>query len=183
MIIVEGPDGSGKTTLVRDLSRDLNMLVAPRVVAQDTTAMVDLKQWVDHNLDRGFQPVIFDRHRLISEPIYGTIMPGKRENSGFWADFEWLAESMRRFYDIQPFIVVCLPPYDVVMNNLLDDPSNREVFPHTWAIYRAYQAFAASGLSGHGVDCVYNYASGGDRQLFMRMLESRILHRMHNRRR
>lgn len=181
MIIVEGPDGSGKTTLVKKLSNDLGLLIAERVVARDTTAMVDLKEWVDFNLSRGFQRTIFDRHRLISEPIYGTILPHKRENSGFWADFEWLVQSMRKFYDIEPFVIVCLPPYDVVMNNLLDDPTNQEVFPHTWAIHRAYQAFAASGICGRGVDVVYDYTQAGDQQLFYRMLQSRILHRMYRR--
>lgn len=181
MIIIEGPDGSGKTRLAHTLSERMNLPIAPRVVAQDTTPLVDLKAWVDDNLDRGFQGAIFDRHRLISEPIYGTVLPWKNtDTEGFWGDLEWLAEAMGKFYNLRPLIIICLPPYEVVHHNLQDDPHNQRVLPHAWAIYRAYQAFAASGLCSRGVDLVYDYTSQHDRESYLRAIESRIMSAMYH---
>ena len=41
MIIVEGPDGAGKTTVLQDLKTVFDLPVAPRVVSKETEAMVD----------------------------------------------------------------------------------------------------------------------------------------------
>ena len=76
MIIVEGPDGAGKTTLIRQLQeRWPDLAVAPRVVSKDAEAMVDLQEWVNINLSDGPQYKIFDRHRLISEFARLTDVP------------------------------------------------------------------------------------------------------------
>ena len=136
MLIVEGPDGSGKTTLVNLLKAELGVGVAPRVVSKDTEAMVDLRGWVDHNLDTGLVPTIFDRHRLISEPIYGPIMRDDAE-PGF-DTLSWLAPRMKRFYELRPFIIYCLPPLSVVLENLKGDPDNIAIVDRAERIYQSY---------------------------------------------
>ena len=138
MIVVEGPDGAGKTTLITQLVLHTGLPVAPRVVSKDAEAMVDLKQWVDENLDQGFHQVIFDRHRLISEPIYGPILRQKLE-PGF-DSMSWLFPRLRQFYRIDPVIIYCLPPFETVWDNVRDDESNkvvaqREVIQQIWGAY------------------------------------------------
>src|SRR5690348_14203507 len=85
--------------------------------------MVDLKAWVDDNISQGFQELIFDRHRLISEPIYGSILRAEPE-PGF-DDFEWFEARLRQLYKLDPVIIYCLPPFEVVWNNILSGDDNK----------------------------------------------------------
>lgn len=138
MIVVEGPDGAGKTWMVNLLHEEFGYPIAPRVVSKDTEAMVDLQDWVDRNLDEGFQATIFDRYRLISETIYGPLLRGKAQ-PGF-DNIRWLAPRLQRFYDIKPFIIYCMPPLAAVEANLDGDLDNVAVVHKTRAIYSAYTA-------------------------------------------
>ena len=74
MLIVEGPDGAGKTQLIQRLRLNLQLELMPRVVSSDTEMMVDLQEWVNEDLHAGLKRAIYDRHRLISEPIYGPVL-------------------------------------------------------------------------------------------------------------
>lgn len=158
MIVVEGPDGAGKTTLIKQLVEELGLPVAPRVVSKGAEAMTDLRTWVDQNLDEGFQPRIFDRHRLISETIYGPILRHHQE-PGF-DQLKWIGPRMRRFYDLEPIIIYCLPPLEEVMKNISDDPDNVVVVDHIEAIYSAYVARAALDHTfAPGIVKVWDYTS------------------------
>lgn len=140
MIIVEGPDGSGKTTLLRELSAYFpDVPIAPRVVSKDAEAMVDLKEWTEENTALGWQNKFYDRHRLISEPIYGAILRDKPE-PGF-NDFAWLGSQMGKFYrNVKPLVIYCLPPLNVVLHNLQGDEDNATINPKSEVIYAAYVA-------------------------------------------
>jgi len=108
--------------------------------------MVDLKRWTENNVCLGFQKKIFDRHRLISEPIYGSIMRSNFE-PGF-GDLTWLHMAYANFYNhCKPLIIYCLPSYDVVRANLKEDEDNRTVFPKIRRIYSLYVSAAARDLS------------------------------------
>ena len=103
MVIIEGCDGSGKSTLIKRLLKDLDVELQPRVVNQDAEAMVDLQDWVSKDLQKGFGRRLYDRHRLISELIYGPAIRGKME-PGF-DDATWLTTKLYRFY---PVSALCL---------------------------------------------------------------------------
>lgn len=141
MIVFEGPDGAGKTTLIEAFQEAFDTPVAPRVVSKDAEAMVDLQDWVDDNLSQGFQYRIFDRHRLISETIYGPILRGTQQ-PGF-NQLSWMGPRLYRFYELKPVIIYCLPPLEVVKANILNDPDNKVVEEKIEAIYSAYVARAA----------------------------------------
>lgn len=139
MIIVEGPDGAGKTTLIKALQKRFDLPVASRVVSKDTEALLDLQHWVDQNLAIGFQPCIFDRHRLISEPIYGPILRD-RAQPGF-DNIAWLTPRLRLLYwKVQPIIIYCLPSINTVRNNVTEDDDNKVVYGRIDSIYSAYVA-------------------------------------------
>lgn len=144
MIIVEGPDGAGKTSLINTLVDRWGYPVAPRVVSKNTEAMIDLQAWVDENLDLGFQQVIFDRHRLISEPIYGPILRETTE-PGF-TELAWFGPRLQRFYDIKPIVIYCLPSLYTVRRNLAYDPDNTRVKDHISKVYRSYVNKIATDL-------------------------------------
>lgn len=141
MIIVEGPDGGGKTTLIMQMQDRYGLEVAPRVVDKEARAMVDLKEWVDQNLEQGLQWKLFDRHRLISETIYGPILREYAED-GF-ADPINMMMWMDRFYQLKPLIIYCLPPLEVVKANVENDPDNQAVAWKIESIYQAYVSRAA----------------------------------------
>lgn len=142
MLILEGPDGAGKTTLAGMISNDWGIPIAPKVVASDTSTQVNLVNWVDNNLEEGLQWTLFDRHRLISEPIYGTIVRNEMSAREF-LDFSWLSAKMQQFYDTMPVIVYCLPPLRTIKNNLRDDPNNTVVSMYAEKLYAAYATRAA----------------------------------------
>lgn len=155
VLVVEGPDGSGKTTLVNHLAQTLGFRIAPKVVDSDTKPMVNLRNWTEYNVAYGFRPIIFDRHRLISEPIYGPAMR-KTQDAEFY-DLTWLSEMMWRFYQANPVIIYCLPDILTVRENVLrEETDNEAVRRHIAAIYAGYVTRAAIDLS-RGVGRLYNY--------------------------
>lgn len=155
MIIVEGPDGGGKSTLVRKLAQQLRLPVADKVVASDTTALTDLVKWTEDNVAKGFQPVIFDRHRLISEPIYGPILKSRQDPN--FCDPSWLSQQLWLFYGCKPTIIYCLPDIREVRANVAREDSDNEVVAgHIAAIYAAYVNRATLDFT-RGVGRLYNY--------------------------
>lgn len=172
MIIVEGPDGAGKTTLIRQLQEKWpDLEVAPRVVSKDAEAMVDLQMWVNDNLSQGPQYKIFDRHRLISEFIYGPILR-KEQQPGFSSDI-WVWHSLRRFERLRPVLIYCLPPLEVVKANIAGDTDNRVVWDHIEGIYTAYLQRAILDALHNGA-IIYNYLSDGQEDNPLNIFERHI---------
>lgn len=157
MIIVEGPDGAGKTTLINHLVEVLDLPVAPRVVSKDAEAMTDLVRWTEDNVKRGFQATIFDRHRLISEPIYGPILRG--DLTPEFADHQWFGDMMASLYHSEPILIYCLPPFDTVYNNVKGDPDNKVVSggPQIRAIWGGYLNKAVTEVALRPETFLYDY--------------------------
>lgn len=154
MIIVEGPDGGGKSTLARRLSADLDWPIAPRVVGTDTQPMVDLKRWVEDNVEMGYHTTIYDRHRLISEPIYSSVLG--RVSPGF-SDYAWMFNMLQQFYDAEPIIIYCLPQKPTVIHNIRNgDDDNSAIEVYIDLIYQAY-VFRSAYDVGCGQAILYDY--------------------------
>lgn len=145
MIIVEGPDGAGKTTLIEKLSNALELPIAPKVVDSHTNATTDLVKWVDYNIEKGLTRTLYDRHRLISEPIYGPVVRGHLE-PGF-DNYHWLHTRQQQFRDMKPLLIWCLPPIEEVLKNLKEDPLNKVIVEHGHVIYWLYWNEAAKWKS------------------------------------
>lgn len=150
MIIVEGPDGSGKSTLIKQLSDRYDLQVNERVVSKDGAPMTDLKLWVERNLAQGFQYKLFDRHRLISEFVYGPVF--RKEQKPEFLDLTWSSIMLQTMYnDVQPVIIYCLPPLEVVTANIIESgEKNTFVLEHIDAMYMAYVHRIALDWSNHG---------------------------------
>lgn len=161
MIIVEGPDGAGKSTLIKNIQAQYpDLEVAGRVVSKDTEMMTDLQAWVNQNLAEGFQYRLFDRHRLISEFIYGPVLRPSPQ-PGF-ASPTWVFNSLRRFARIQPLVIYCLPPLEVIKANLENDQDNIRVRDHIESIYAGYLHRAAlESIDNRMTTIVYDYTIDG----------------------
>jgi hypothetical protein len=140
-IIVDGPDGAGKTDLIRDLSNHLGLPVHPRFVQSRTQPPDDLDQRVMDDLatpafSDGYHTWIYDRHPLISEPIYGLVVRG--ELLGRFQYPSWL-DRMRATLADRCIVVWCLPPYAEVVSNVNPERDRADVVPKIYDIYQAYQ--------------------------------------------
>jgi hypothetical protein len=173
MIIVEGPDGAGKTTLIRQMMERYQdgLTIAPRVVSKDAEAMVDLRQWVNTNLDEGPQYKIFDRHRLISEFIYGPVL--RTEQQPGFDSVTWVWHSLRRFQQMRPVLIYCIPPLEAVMANIAGDEDNQVVWNHIMGIYTAYLQRATLDALNAGA-IIYDYTTDGQEADPLAIFDHRI---------
>lgn len=116
MIVVEGPDGSGKTSLVQRLINDLKLQQIPRAASSDAEYMVPLDEWVENVQYRADERIILDRHQLISHLMYGPTM--KRTLYGKFQSGFWLASALEKFWQSEPIVIICLPDLATIKANL-----------------------------------------------------------------
>lgn len=143
MIVVEGPDGSGKTTMVERLKSEFALEQIPRAANSDAEYTQPLDEWVDMVQMRAREGIILDRHQLISHLMYGPTM--RRVLYGNFQNVFWLNHRLELFWESKPIVVLCLPPLDEVKANLEVDEhkvaqADIEVF------YWNYHAFLANHL-------------------------------------
>jgi hypothetical protein len=129
LIVVEGADGSGKTTLIRNLRQYssqyffvLNASGPPRNVV-DLTGAVSL---VGSHVYRSLR-VICDRHPLISGPIYGPILRDQDLTIDLpWSKYappgektptvrESIETELKRTVER---IIYCRPPIDIILEHV-----------------------------------------------------------------
>jgi len=124
------------------LAESLQMYVMPRVVSKDAEPMTDLVRWTHEDVTSGLKRAVYDRHRLISEPIYGPALRSQME-PGF-DNIRWLRSYQQKLRALEPFVVFCLPPVETVVANVDGDEENKVVWPHTELIYWLYHNAAAT---------------------------------------
>lgn len=140
MIVVEGPDGAGKTTLIEQITQELEIPIAPRASASKEGPVIDLHGWTTRSLNqhiRGVVPLqIHDRYPLLSEPIYGPLVRGAMR-PGFGTP--WFKDAWEAFIFLRPIVVFCLPPVDEVVANVSKPPIQMDgVVMNIRAIYWQY---------------------------------------------
>lgn len=120
-IIVEGPDGSGKTTLAKKLSVVYHRTYC-RPSEDDLSSThgpggLGLVRWWEMQLALSAATLgkhVYDRCFYISDPIYqqaqvdrDLLIPGK-----------FLAQGIMKLWGIEPIIIFCLPPFEVQLSNV-----------------------------------------------------------------
>lgn len=146
MIVIEGPDGSGKTTLAKRLYKDLNergrnvlMDERSRDVPKDAfqnamDALANMMRW--HHDPEQYRPIIYDR-LMASELIYGQALRGKWVN-GMNPRSVSAMFSMMAFHAIP--MILCQPPFSAVENNVKQSDQLDGVVNHIKQIYDMYDA-------------------------------------------
>lgn len=160
MIIVEGPDGSGKTSFVRSLKNMTGLQLATKAVSSEMKAQVHIEDYIERSISLSLTHLIYDRFALISGPIYGPFFGMKPPNICFKDPVKfhtWL----QRFRLARPLIIYCLPPWDVVAENLQKTFQPQGVGMEVWeGIYWAYWAKAHQDFSDPGYDTyIYDYTT------------------------
>lgn len=159
MIILEGPDCAGKTTLLKMLVAEMpGLKVMKRAVSSEGVALTNIKTYVQGHLTSGFQPRLFDRFALISGPIYGSLTGMSGPNIAF-QDRYWHFTAEAQLLSLRPVIVYCLPPLPVIRTNLQNDLTSAKVVADDLdSIYYQYQARAARDFA-MGIASIYDYTA------------------------
>lgn len=103
IIVLEGMDNSGKTTLGHQLADDLQLTEVHACrkpqVAQD---IADYQEWLEGSPNH----VVVDRHPAFSDLVYGPILRGRTPAN--WI----MAQNIRKHV----FLVYCRPPDTQILN-------------------------------------------------------------------
>lgn len=118
-IIVEGMDGSGKSTLVKSLS-ELSGFPKFEVIRNPKGARDDLDDWWMWELDRKTEGIPLHDRFFYPELIYGPVLRGRvGTNSG-------ITDYVHRYLRSFAFLIYCRPP-DAQIHMALREP--REQWP------------------------------------------------------
>lgn len=174
MVIVEGPDGGGKTSLVTQVCNEFGVLVRPRACTSDNGVdPATLRDWVDNDLsESGKAPSsdswLYDRYPLVSEPIYGPLIRGRMAD-GF-ADLIWLRSRLNILeHDRHSLVVFCLPPEEEVMRNV--NRSHGHGTKHLEGVHKnaraIYQQYLYLAVLWQGNSVVWDYTQTEARSTLM----------------
>lgn len=167
-VIIEGPDGAGKTKLALDLADHYEMeyLKPPPEVLDSTTgpAGVALVEWWDEQLARPPSELamcVYDRCFYVSDPIYQMAQVER----DLLVPPPTLARGIMKLWNAEPAFVFCLPEFATILGNV-----RKEGRPHLegvsaamlskiWNSYWAYYAMWAQSLYENVVK--YDYEEEG----------------------
>lgn len=178
-IIVEGPDGSGKTTLAHKLSDVFGLEYRrPAVVDLDSSTGprgMGLVDWWDRELARSSSQLalgVYDRCFYISDPIYQAV----QVNRDLLVNPGYLVRGIARLWNIEPILVFCLPPFDVQLSNVRFDNRPRlagvddKGLEKVNNLYHAFYAMWTNGLFDNVFRFDYTTQTFDDLQLWIDQL-------------
>lgn len=123
MIVIEGCDGTGKTSLIQRLSKDLKIPIHERASSSREGPRADLYEWAVRDVGTWEdQPIaLYDRHPFISEYIYGPIIRGFVDDRFFSLE----ALQITRRFATNAMVILCDPGDDEVKHNLTSSTDNQ----------------------------------------------------------
>jgi len=152
LIIVEGVDGSGKTTLIQNFRQVASRLCWLFARSGPPQGPNDLDETIRYlSLHRRYQtPLITDRHPLISEPIYGPICRDKSliESLGWSRE-----EALNQIAHTADRVIYCRPELEVAIKASRVQRQMEGVEQQFWALYQAYDK-AMQDLLQRGVNVI-----------------------------
>jgi energy-coupling factor transporter ATP-binding protein EcfA2 len=159
-VVVEGVDGSGKDTLIRTLAKIApppypefpHFSIHPRACTSTGGPVSNLADWVDEDMKyiENMTPSIYNRHPLISEPIYGPLIRGYLP-SGF-NNRKWVDSRTEKLAS-HCLVIFCDPGLDLVRERIKMDPQMPKVVDNLDKLYELYQIDA---LNWNGPKLYYN---------------------------
>lgn len=147
MIIVEGPDGSGKSTLIQQLAHQRRPLKSvgagvgtstehPKGWAGNDPVLVAYVKQIIKAQEEG-QAIAFDRFHL-SEAAYGPILRSKQLVD------EGILHTLSDYLRGQRIpVILCLPPFATTLANVAVEGRERPTYQTEGFLHQAYKAFEA----------------------------------------
>ena len=139
LIIIEGCDGTGKTTLLHKLAADLNL---PIVKSYRPRTATDIQQF-DNWANAAPRTPLCDRHAAISDLVYGPLLRGSTPST-----LEMAKSRLNNNY-----LVFCQPPAQEVQANIFVEPQMDGVIQRLKDIYNRYELL----MEDLGPNFVYDY--------------------------
>jgi hypothetical protein len=154
VIVLEGPDGGGKTTLLRQLvSMYPNIPVHSRASSSGVAggpvanlyewAVLDVQSWRRKPLH------FYDRHPFVSEYVYGPTCRGIMDD-------RFHTTRLRRSFARDALLIVCLPPLEAVRASVSAERDMVGVSTHIDAIWHLYASLRATWTHPAGL-LFYDY--------------------------
>lgn len=162
VIIVEGPDGSGKSTLVKNLKSRFVLKSLKTIKHGPPADAQDLYERCRDLLMEATESgnhCIIDRFGLIGEQIYGPILRGK----DLWVEIpQKKQEILTAFNTLNPFIIYCRPPATIIASLANHEVKSYDTPEHLQAlqdnqllIIKSYDNFFANWKSYNF--CTWDY--------------------------
>jgi hypothetical protein len=148
-LIIEGPDGAGKDTLIRQIQDHQGwrepFVLHPRASTSTGGPVKDLSVWVAKDTLEmpDLPPSIYNRHPMISDPIYRRFRAQDDrppEEQAIWNHSGWVT-AMRKAVSEQAVVVLCMPPLTRVVTTVTaqgPDAHMPGVVPNISNIYNLY---------------------------------------------
>ena len=127
MIIVEGMDNTGKSTLIEALGKEFKIPTARGNMAG--AKMDQMVRWINW-AGACPKPLILDRHPAISDLVYGNILKGSSESS-----VEFAQKSREG-----NFLIYCCPPLESIEKSFSERPQMKGTHENLLALYIAYES-------------------------------------------
>lgn len=136
MIIVEGPDGAGKSTLIQRLkAENPELQLAPRACTSLGGPLRGnhLLEWlIDYGAVYGY---IYDRHPCISGAVYGAVR-GDPPDASLWGRLSGLTREINE----NARVIYCRPPRHEIIKAVNDTAQLEGVSRQIHSIIDAYDA-------------------------------------------
>lgn len=156
-LVLEGPDGGGKTRLAEAIFAKFKGLVPGQKASHSLKGPVkNLAAWVTREflvMDGSVQPIVYDRHPVISEPIYGRI--ARDEPQPGFSPSPWLSTQRLKLQE-RAYVIWCIPPLEQVMKGLTDNEQMPGVVDNIEALHQAY---LNTSVNWNGPGIRYDYSS------------------------
>jgi hypothetical protein len=132
-IILEGPDGSGKTTLREQLIEMFpQLIVMPSF--KDSRGKLSYPEWLKKQMfmDKEIGILLYDRF-YYSELVYGPILRGKVDIP------QPLKVTTARVLEDTAFLIYCNLDYSELVKYVTTQPQMEGVLPNLGEIYRSFE--------------------------------------------
>lgn len=164
MIIIEGMDNTGKTTLI---SRIVNKFPQLELIKSPGPDQADQPTWIRNELQKTNQRV-YDRFPLISEEIYGPEIRGYSALGDNWSPL-W-TELIKQ----DPLIIYCRPPRDVILKTLYDREQMEGVTSHSRNLINLYDSFFRRYVQDRTRLRVYNFVEDPMGHEILKVIEEEL---------
>lgn len=166
MIIIEGCDNSGKTTLFNRLRVDLGCLgvinTRPRKEQDVLDAVYHMRELSQ------LTQFVMDRWSPISESIYGPIC-----RDDHMIDEETLEYLDNMLFQMKATVVYCRPPLEVMQATIFDREQMEGVTDNLTRLYEAYDK-RMDNLVSRGIKVLqYNYVEQDYFELLVKLKETK----------
>lgn len=179
MIIVEGPDNSGKSTLISHLSNRFGLVKFKNVRSGPPVNAADLYARARYMINRCISThsnnFILDRLNLISESIYGPLCRGRDLWLSIYKDKQDLLTALN---SLHPFYIYCRPPENIIMNMKTHQEKDYDTPEHLQKvngelknIIQAYDNYFAPFERDYYYFHKYDYTKDGSLELLLTKLK------------